>query len=270
MWVLQRAREFDSSAGTPIPTVFEKLKLASAEFRYGQVSLIAAAPGIGKSALVLQLALGAGVPTLYFSADSDAGTQYSRAAAMVTGEKLAFINESITKKQVSRFDMALNKARHIRFVFDSAPSLDDVDAHVMAYGYAFGQWPKLIIVDNVSDLFTETEGFQGLEEAMDFLAELARKTGAHIVALHHVVGEYESGDKIVPLGGLKGKISKKPTLILTLNRVAGAEDQLNIAIVKNRAGIASASGAHSVWLKMDLSRMWIETALPKLGVAQTT
>lgn len=246
-----------------MPTVFERLKLSTAEFRYGQVSLLAAAPGIGKSILALTLAVWAGVPALYFSCDSDATTQYARAASIVTGEQLSDINNAIAKGQVGRYDIALNKARHIRFVFESNPSLEDVNEQMMAYGYAMGEWPKLVIVDNVGDIFKETEGHQGSAEVMEWLAALARKTGAHICGLHHVTGEYESGDKVVPMGGLKDKISKKPTLILTLNRVPGMETVLNVAVVKNRAGIASASGNHSAWLGMDLSRMWIETSLPK-------
>lgn len=236
--------------------------MATAEPRFGQVVLIAAAPGIGKSIVALKLAVEAGLETLYFSMDSDASTQYARAAAIITGEQISSIQEDIARGRTTRYDMALNRARHIRFVFDSSPSIEDVNSHCLAYGYAFGMWPKLIIVDNVSDVFTETEGHQGLEEVMEWLAQLARKTGACIVGLHHVVGEYESGDKVVPLGGLKGKISKKPTLILTLSRVPANESVMNVAIVKNRAGIASASGHHSIWLGMDLSRMWLETAVP--------
>lgn len=261
MWVLQRAREFNSNTGLPLPTVFERLQTLGVDFRAGQVHLIAAAPGIGKSIFALTLAVRAEVPTIYFSADSDASTQYARAAAMITGDPLAIVNEALQKKNVGRYDIALNAARHIRFVFDSAPSLDDVNDHVMSYGWAFGQWPKLIIVDNVSNVFTESEGFQGLEEVMDWLHQLARKTGACVIGLHHVTGEYESGDNPVPLSGLRGKISKLPVLILTLNRIFGDADHMNVAIVKNRAGIASANGSWGQPIGIDLSRMWIETKM---------
>lgn len=262
MWVLQRAREFDSQSGTPIPTVFERLKACSAEFRYGQIALIAAAPGIGKSILALTAAIHSGVETLYFSMDSDAATQYARAASIVTTEPLSTVQEAVARGQVERFDQALNRARHIRFVFDSNPTVDEVNEHILAYGYAYGAWPKLIIVDNASDIFTETEGFPGLEQTMEWLASLAKKTGAAIIALHHVTGEYEAGDMVVPLSGLRGKISKKPTLILTLNRVPFDDAHLNVAIVKNRGGIANARGNYGCWLGIDLSRMWVESRIP--------
>lgn len=263
MWVLQRARDFDSQSGTPIPTVFERLKALSAEFRYGQLHMIAAGPGTGKSAFVLKLALEAGIETLYFSMDSDAGTQYTRAASMVTGEQHSSVQDAVARGRVDKYDLALNKARHIRFVFESNPSLDEVNEHVLAYGYAYGQWPRLIIVDNISDLFTDKEETQGLIEAAEWLKALAAKTGACIIALHHLTGEYDSGDTVAPLSALRGKISKKPVLILTLNRVSDNPLVLNVAIVKNRGGIANARGNHSCWLPMDLSRMWIETALPR-------
>lgn len=261
MWVLQRARDFDRSAGMPLPTVFERLQSLGVEFRSSQVHLIAAAPGIGKSILALTYAVRAQVPTIYLSADSDATTQYARAAAMITGDPLSAVNEALKSGNVGRYDIALNRARHIRFVFDSSPSLDEVNSHVMSYGWAFGQWPKLIIVDNVSNIFSESDGFQGLEEVMDWLHQLARKTGACIIGLHHVTGEFESGDSVVPLSGLRGKISKLPTLILTLNRVYGENNRLNVAIVKNRAGIAAANGSWGQVLQTDLSRMWIETKM---------
>ncbi|GAA2687745.1 DnaB-like helicase C-terminal domain-containing protein [Nonomuraea recticatena] len=264
MWVLQRARELDSDAGTPVPTVFERLWLEGVEFRFGQLHLVAAAPGVGKSVFALTLALRAKIPTLYFSMDSDATTQYARAAAMVTGEKLATINDAIARKDVGRYDNALNEARHIRFVFDSAPSLDEVNSHVMSFGWAFGQWPGIIIVDNVSNIYSEQPGFQGLEEVMDWLHQLSRKTGAMVLGLHHVVGEYESGDLVVPLSGLRGKISKLPVLIATLNRYWGSGTSMNVAIVKNRAGQAAADGSFSIPIGADLSRMWLETQIPRV------
>lgn len=267
MWVLQRAREFDSRAGTPIPTVFERLTALGAEFRYGQFHMIAAGPGTGKSVLALLLALQAEIETLYFSMDSDAGTQYSRAVSMITGEEHSRVQSAVAQGQTVHYDMALNRARHIRFVFESNPSLDEVNEHVMAYGYAFGQWPRLIIVDNISDLFTDKEETQGLIEAAEWLKALAAKTGACIVALHHLTGEYDSGDIVAPLSALRGKISKKPVLIITLNRLPDNPMMLNAAIVKNRGGIANARGNYSAWLPMDLSRMWVETRMSQGAIA---
>lgn len=262
MWVLQRAREYDSRSGTPIPTVFERLKSCGAEIRYGQITLIAAAPGIGKSILALTAAIEAGIECLYFSMDSDAATQYARAASIITGEQLSRVQEAVARGQVDRYDIALNRAGHIRFVFDSNPTVDEINEHCLAYGYAFGMWPRMLIFDNASDIFTEQEGFPGLEATMEWLASLAKKTGAAIIALHHVTGEYESGDIVVPLSGLRGKISKKPTLVLTLNRIPFDDAHLNVAIVKNRGGIANARGLYGCWLGMDLSRMWVETVIP--------
>lgn len=263
MWVLQRAREFDSQSGTPIPTVFDRLKACSAEFRYGQLHLIAAAPGGGKSILALTAAIAAGVETLYFSMDSDAATQYARAASIVTGDSFSTVQDAVARGQVTKYDIALNKARHVRFVFDSNPTTDEVNEHLLAFGYAYGMWPKIIIVDNAADIFMETEGHEGLNQTMEWLAALAKKTGACIIALHHVTGEFEAGDIQVPMSGLRGKISKKPVLILTLNRVPNDPLHLNVAIVKNRGGIASARGDYGCYLAMDLSRMWIETRLAR-------
>ncbi|SDH17737.1 AAA domain-containing protein [Sinosporangium album] len=222
---------------------------------------MAAAPGVGKSVFALTLAIWAGVPTLYISADSDAATQYARAASMITGHPVAMVQAAIERNEVEHYDAAVDGARHIKFVFDSSPSIDDLNRQMLAYGWVYGQWPQLIIVDNASNIYSEQEGFAGLEEVMDWLHQLARKTSSCVVALHHVTGDYETGDIPVPLSGLRGKISKLPALVLTANRVFG-EPRLNVAVVKNRSGLAAANGSFGTRLGMDLSRMWIESKLP--------
>jgi hypothetical protein len=73
------------SAGDPLPKVWDALDEKGTRFLRGQLCLICAGPGTGKSAFVLTYAPLAKVPTLYFSADSDAFTQLSRSLSILTG-----------------------------------------------------------------------------------------------------------------------------------------------------------------------------------------
>ncbi|WP_245876554.1 hypothetical protein [Streptomyces uncialis] len=84
----------------------------------------------------------------------------------------------------------------------------------------------------------------GLEGMLSYLNEMARETGAHVMAMHHVVGEYADGLKPIPQSGLKGKVSRVPSLVLTIHKEIDGMDSriLNISPVKNREGFEDSSG----------------------------
>jgi hypothetical protein len=92
------------------------------------------------------------------------------------------------------------------------------------------------------------------------LNDLARLTGAHVMVLHHATGEYENGDKPIPLGGIEFKAGKLADMCLTLTR---EDSELRVAAVKNRGGSADASGRKNVSLYTDLARMKISEKFPR-------
>ena len=81
MLTLTQSASVRGSAGDPLPGVWENLTESGTQFRRGQLALIAAGPGTGKSAFVLNYALRSGVSCMYFSADSDAFVQLARSLA---------------------------------------------------------------------------------------------------------------------------------------------------------------------------------------------
>lgn len=214
------------------------------DFLLGQLSLICAAPGIGKSAFALALALESGAPTLYFSADSDAVTQGARAISTLTGIPM---DQAKEQAKHSYGDQLGNLA--VRFVFDPAPTLDLIKTQLKAFEEQYGVPPDLVVVDNITNVITGFEGnaedpFGGLESLMDWLHQLARDTGAHVCGLHHVTGEYNNGNTPIPLRGIKGQIGRVPEMVLTLHRVTNdyGPDELNVSPVKNRANEGNPSG----------------------------
>jgi replicative DNA helicase len=257
VYTIQRARAKAGEAGAALPNPFRKLSREQVEFRRGQLHLIAAGPGVGKSALSLTLAVASKVPTLYFSADSDAATQYERTAAMLSGREIHEIANMVESGDTRYLDSKLAALRKLRWCFDSSPTLDMIEAHVKAWAYVFGTYPEMIVVDNVGDVAPDVEdgGHVGLESVMQYLADLARQTGACVIALHHLTAEYDDGTQPPPLSALKGKISKKPSLVLNLFRPE--EGKLACVIAKNRHGRPDVGNRYRVVLHSDLARMQV-------------
>lgn len=238
-------------AGEPLPVVWESLK--GSRFLRGQLCLICAGPGTGKSALVLTYALKARVPTLYFSADSDAFTQLSRSLSILKG----WDNDKATRLVRSN-DLREAEAEFrdipIRFKYEASPTLKQIETSMQAYEEVYGDFPALVVIDNITNVISSAEDddpFSGLEALMDYFHTMARNTAACVVGLHHVTGEYNNGDKPIPLGGVKGQIARVPEMVLTLHRVSSefGPDSLNVSTVKNRGGKMDASGQDFVSLE---------------------
>ncbi|MGW5735763.1 MULTISPECIES: AAA family ATPase [Streptomyces] len=241
----------------PLPPVWETFKDNGVRFRRGEFTLISAAPGVGKSALALYYAIKSGLKVMYFSADSGSRIQRARAAAIVSGEPLSKWLDLIERGDTADMDRMLTEAcPNVFFDYDAGPDLAYVEDTVKAFALVHGAWPDIVVIDNVSNLYAgDAEGFAGLEDACAYINELARQIDGLVLGLHHVVGEFESGDKPPPLSALRGKISKLPSLILNLFKED--EDSMGVAVVKNRSGRANAAGGHTVTLACDLSTMQI-------------
>ena len=253
----------DSSSGAPLKTVWKTLVDATAVFRRGQLVLIGAAPGVGKSAFALNLIVRSSVSAIYFSADSGPGTQLIRTVSLLTGRTVGDVQEAVSRG-VTFEDITSTTAR-IWWEFNAGPTLDDIEESLLAHAY-LGAYPEVVVIDNLTNVDTGDDAgseHKAMEDILLFALELARNTGACVIVLSHLTGEYEDGTTVPPLSALKGKVGKIPEMVLNLYREenpVGGED-LGVAIVKNRNGIASAAGRYTVSLKMDLSRMRIEDHL---------
>lgn len=232
-------------------------------FRRGQASLLAAAPGGGKTILALAYAIESGVPTLFVSADTDLATMGVRAAAMVTGRS----QDSVEAAGLASAEIqsALTEIAHIRWADDNQPTVEDIYMEVRAYAEVFGQFPELIVVDNLIDVQadrTSDKDWAGTRAAVDGLKRLARESEAHVLILAHATGKYEDGNIPIPLGGLEWKPGKNVELVLTMHWGPGRE--LRICPVKNRSGRASADGGMHATLYAELAHCSIHD--PMRGV----
>jgi hypothetical protein len=188
------------------------------------------------------------VPTLYFSADSDAFTQLSRSLSILTGASLAKTSEAVRSGNLGP---AVDTFADIpiRFNYSASPSLTEIETGMMSYEEVYGDYPALVVIDNITNVRSGGDGdddpFSGLEALMDYLHTMARNTGSCVIGLHHVTGGYNDADKPIPLSGVKGQITRVPEMVLTLHRRAEhyGNDSLNVSTVKNRGGKSDPSGS---------------------------
>lgn len=242
--------------------MFGALEDSGSRFLRGQLGLICAAPGAGKSGLILTYALKARVPALYFSADSDAFTQVSRSVSILTGWGLERSSALVRAGDLNGATEKL-EGLPIRFKYEASPTLSQIESSMLAYEEVYGDYPALVVVDNVTNVqaggANDEDPFSGLEPLMDYLHTMARNTGACVVGLHHVTGIYNDGDKPIPLSGIKGQIGRVPELILTLHRHDHyGKVSLRVSTVKNRSGKADPSGMSWVALDFDGDTMTIK------------
>jgi hypothetical protein len=263
MYTPKQSLYIKGSAGDPLPTIWKSLEAKGTRFLRGQLCLVCAGPGVGKSAFILNYALKAKVPTLYFSADSDAFTQLSRSMSILTGwdmEKSArMVRDGTLGEAEAEFD-----GIPIRFNYSASPNLSQIESSMRSYEEVYGDFPALVVVDNVTNVRTggdhDDDPFSGLEALMDELHVMARFTGACVIGLHHVTGGYNDADRPIPLSGVKGQIARVPEMVLTLHKVAEqfGPDSLRVSTVKNRGGKSDPSGQEFVALDFSGDTMTIK------------
>lgn len=176
---------------------------------------------------------------------------YTRCASLETGWLIEEVEAAVKAGNIEYIDSTLNASlNHVRWCFDSSPSYDDIQEELEAFAITHGEWPVLIVVDNIRNVFAPDAG-EDVDAVCQWLKEVAAHTGAAVIGLHHVKGAFNDGNVPIPLSGLIGQIGKIPELILTLHRVGSDVGgwSLRISPVKNRTGRADASGAW--WIPHD-------------------
>lgn len=254
MLTLGQAVAQHGAQGASIQTPYDCLTRLGFTLRRGQLSMIAAGPGVGKSMLAQDLVMRiTDTRHLYISADTDSFTVAVRAAAKLTGHPQTQVEKGLNEPTIApMYREVLAKIWNVRWSFDCS-SLEDVRDEVFAYATAHGEYPPgLIVIDNAVNVVAGEDDYHGMRQAMLDLQVLARKTGSHVMVLHHATGKYEDGNVPIPLSGLENKLGKYPAQVLTLTR-EGA--RMGVHIVKNRGGKADAGGGYSGAIYVEPSTM---------------
>lgn len=238
---LANAARRKQDTGNFLPPVFTPLENAGIKLREGTVTIVAGVPGAMKTGLTLYWVGRLNLPTLYFSCDSEPFEMVERAAAMMTGDTMQQVRANPEKYA------PLLENLNIRLNYEDAPTYDDLVLEVAAYAETFGEFPKVIVIDNLMNLTGDNENEWGAHrDHAKVIHKLTRITKAKVFVLAHM-GE----DKVDPSANpqprtkLQGKVSQLPKVILSL---AFDGERLKIAAVKNRFGPADASGHRHVEL----------------------
>lgn len=256
MITLAQAANRSTASAPLLPDLFPQLANQGIRFRRGQVTMIAGQPNAGKSLLALYYAVQAKVPALYISADTDGYTTAIRSAAMVTGHMVQTVEEAYSSGSGADFyTNELKSVQHLQFDFSPSPTLDDIDMSIKAYGEMFGEWPHLIVIDNLMNVAALHDNeWTGMRDIMKAMHHLARETEAAVFILHHT-SEAEGRPDLPPSRrSIQGKVSQLPEMILTV-ALDHFSSEFRVACVKNRFAKNSAAGDEYVALDADPARM---------------
>ena len=222
--------------------------------RRGHLHVVASAPGVGKSVLAINTVLyNHQVPTLYLAMDGDATSMSMR----VLQAHLGWTREAVEEERAfgsPDIEKAMDTIDWVRWDFPNTPDMEEIRDRVWAFAEIFGEFPHLIVVDNLMDVVFE-QSAAAYTDAESALTALARAANAAVLVLAHVNGMHEGGRDPIPLSGLMFKATKKASLILALHPTAW-ESHLRAAVLKNRDGPADPGGINvGATLKVDYERM---------------
>jgi hypothetical protein len=163
--------------------------------------MIAAAPGVGKSALANAIAQVGRAAHAVRVPDTDSWTMTVRTIATNSGHPQDYVRMCLEGgHRDDSLDLALWDSRHVQFSFDSY-STAEIKDDVLAYGVVHGAFPELIVIDtllNIAGSGDDSHSRQG--QAMEEFHALAQLTGAHVLVLHHVTGSTTTATSRCPSG----------------------------------------------------------------------
>lgn len=243
------------NAREPLPDVWGLAKHGIV-VRRGQVTMVSAQPNDGKSLLVmwtvLQWAL-LGIRSLYFSADTDEETTLRRAAATLTGKTQNMVELSLRDGWGECQSALAELDGRVSFDFETDPSYQHIYEELVAYFEMWGDYPEVIVVDNLMDISTENDDeYGGMRDTTRAMKRFARMTGCAVILLHHC-NETDKRENHPPARReITGKVAQKPEMILTVQLDGNL---MRIACVKNRSGPKDPKGIVHHVLMVDFERV---------------
>lgn len=157
-------------------------------FRTRDLTILAGAPGGGKSTLAVNLAMHMDYPTLYLAQDSPASV-LARMAALSTADAISTTAKKLNSQEKFAISKALAESREDLVFERGACTLDGIRHRLEALTEWWGEPPKVLFIDNLIDLIVEgtTHGDQSFyTKALPALKRMANQFNTAIIALHHV------------------------------------------------------------------------------------
>lgn len=229
-------RRGPDAGGAFLPGVFRKMEDAGMRARMGTVTVVAGPPGSLKTAFTLYYVLRAGLPCQYWSADAEDFEMDERAAAAITGDTM----NQVQVNPEAYLAPLEEHASHIRAIFNDSPTYEDLSLDLAAYAEVYGEFPKVLVLDNLMNLVGENENeWAGMRDHMRVLHKIARITGAAVFVLHHMSDDRADTTTPASRNKLQGRIAQLPKAVWSL---ALDGDRLKVAAVKSKVSAQHSDG----------------------------
>jgi KaiC/GvpD/RAD55 family RecA-like ATPase len=235
--------------------------------RTGNLMVVAAASGVGKSMFALNWTLRLAqqhLPCLYVSLDTDYLDQAVRLLAATshqTTEAILAGRDSDPSAWGDRWSGVLTDLCPPQLRFTDRPStIRHIKESILAEAELFGRPPLITVVDNVADLLEQEEGPAEYHRIFGELRQVAKDTKTMVMALHHLrrkparFGEHEQDQGTKPV--MKTDVlyggDREAQYVVGLWRQR--QDILSVSVLKNRMGRADPSSNVNVRLRADYER----------------
>jgi replicative DNA helicase len=239
--------------GIDVPTGFRELDDVTNGLQPGQLVLIAARPGLGKSTLALDIArasaLRANVPTVFFSLEMSASEISQRLLAAETSVPLSVIRKAkeLSGEGWKRIASVQARIGETPLYIDDSPNLTLSEIRAKCRRLKAQRGIKLVIIDYLQLLTSGKKVENRQQEVSEFsrsLKLLAKELDVPIVALSQLNrGPEQTQDKRPLLSHLResGSLEQDADIVLLLHRDRQVEQGQNtndaeILIAKHRNG----------------------------------
>ncbi len=256
----QAARRF-RDLGKPLHNPFSRLRAAGLQFFPGDLVIIAAADGTGKSVLAMLLSLMTDEDVLYISPDTSGPTTIVR-----TIQHLFRVDGDTAREMYlaedPRVQEMFNRKDNVRWNFQRMVDTSTIGHMVNAYAEVKGKYPAYLVVDGLSSLMSNEDSSAAMSNARNEMVQqlnmLAANTKSCLILPAHVKGGEQgknlANNQKLNKGQVLDNVTKLAAVVLTLHRDSDT-GAFGVSIVKNRTSEADAAGDRPIYLETDLRVM---------------
>lgn len=229
---------WETDNARPVPVPYNKLDKVINP-KGGNVAVVIAAPGVGKTTFLLNWSVRSGARVLYISSDTSPHDFTVQLACLSTGEPRSIVEGRLRSSDTWREEYARHiSERYPNLVLDFSPrpTMAQIRTKAMALTELWGEAPEMIVMDTasnvaMSDMADNAEWQRVWLESIG----IAREFNSFFVFAHHVkVGPARTG-RVAPemSDGLWG-CDQFPEFVFGLHSPAAR--QMVCTVRKNRGG----------------------------------